>query len=91
MFQIFCWKTYPFHKHRDRAASFWEGGGAVFGSVIFVKLFFVSFIFVLQKSGGLKPLTLRGPETDLASIAAHGNFNFSWIVIDTFCEHVIEF
>ena len=27
--------------YRDRAASFRVGGGAIFGSVIFVKLFFV--------------------------------------------------
>ena len=42
------------------------GGGAIFGSVIFVKLFFVKFIFIFAKKvgdggggGGLFPL--RGP------------------------------
>ena len=42
-----------------------EGGGAIFGSVIFVKLLFVYFIFIFAKQwGGPKapqPLPLRGP------------------------------
>ena len=45
------------------------GGGAIFGSVIFVKLFFVKFIFIFSKKVG------RGGEGGFSLYAVPGSSN----------------
>ena len=42
--------------NKDRAACFWVGGGAIFGSVIFVKLFFSNLFLFCKKVGGREEL-----------------------------------
>ena len=44
-------------KTQGPRSKFLRGGGAVFGSVIFVKLFFISFIFIFAKKWGAKALS----------------------------------